>query len=83
MVNCFYGKPREGMTLPKLRFYPKQLEEGAFMDDQKLDIWTCSCCGNLFDGATEQPVNFLSSDLFECSLCDVVNTERQLSDCQF
>lgn len=51
------------------------------MDDLILDFWICSCCGNVFDGSLEQPVNKLSDDLFECALCDVVNAERELSEC--
>lgn len=50
------------------------------MDDLILDFWICSCCGQIFDGALEQPVNKLSDDLFECALCDVVNAERLITE---
>lgn len=50
------------------------------MDDIKIDFWMCSCCGNAFDGDQEQPVNIIGDELFECSLCDVVNAERELME---
>lgn len=51
--------------------------------DDKIDFWICSCCGNVFDGALEQPVNILSDDLYECALCDVLNSERELSEASY
>ncbi|MGL5157868.1 MAG: hypothetical protein ACRC79_03410 [Acinetobacter junii] len=47
------------------------------MENQESCIWQCSCCGNVFDIDLEQPVNYLSPNLFECSLCVVVNEERE------
>lgn len=43
-------------------------------------IWQCSCCGNVFDADHEQPANYLTSDLYECSLCVVVNEERHVTE---
>ena len=43
-------------------------------------FWVCSCCGNTFDGALEQPLVILENNCLECALCDVVNAERALSD---
>lgn len=50
------------------------------MDDLKIDFWLCSCCGQVYDGSLEQPVNKLTNELFECALCDVVNAERELME---
>lgn len=51
-----------------------------YFTDFKVGLWMCSCCGKVYDGSQEQPVNVLTLELFECALCDVVNAERQLSE---
>jgi ferredoxin-like protein FixX len=80
MISAFFGKPREGMTVPNLKFYPKQPDIKSDSKDEKIDFWMCSCCGNAFDGDQEQPVNIIGNELFECALCDVVNAERELME---
>lgn len=47
------------------------------MDDKVFGFWMCSCCGNVFDGDIEQPINILTLELFECAVCDVANKERE------
>lgn len=49
------------------------------MDNQITGIWQCSCCGNVFDADHEQPANYLTPDLYECSLCVVVNEQRHVA----
>lgn len=47
------------------------------MEDKVFGFWMCSCCGNVFDGDIEQPINILTLELFECAVCDVANKERE------
>ena len=48
--------------------------------DDSIGFWMCSCCKQVYHSDIEQPVNILTSDLYECALCDVVNAERELSE---
>ncbi len=35
-----------------------------------LEVWTCSCCGTIFDGETEQPMAFAQPcNLPLCCVC--------------
>lgn len=46
------------------------------------DFWFCSCCGQYLDSLEQQPAYTFPNGDFQCSLCEVLDAERDTAELQ-